>query len=183
MNHAGAVLSRAYAGGPDRSPESCLDLYRKLAAGVTVVTTCGPDGEPLGLTASAVTTLSLHPPMMLACISSGSATLAAIRTRRAFAIHLLRADQSALASVFAGKAGPGKFDGVEFQWSLGIPVLADSLGWASCVLADERRYGDHSVVVGRVASVRSGGGEPLVWHDQRFRGLVTGERQDAYASR
>jgi flavin reductase (DIM6/NTAB) family NADH-FMN oxidoreductase RutF len=161
--------------------ESCLGLYRKLAAGVTVVTTCGPDGEPLGLTASAVTTLSLRPPMMLACLSSTSATLAAIRTRRAFAIHLLRADQSALAGVFAGKAGPGKFAGVEFQWALGIPVLADALGWAACVLAEERGYGDHSVVVGHVTSVRSGPGEPLIWHDQTFRGLSTRERQDALA--
>ncbi|MFF2044454.1 flavin reductase family protein [Kitasatospora sp. NPDC048239] len=167
----------AYAGAPDRSPEACLGLYRRLAAGVTLVTTCGPDGEPLGLTASAVTTVSLDPPMMLACLSAGSGTLAALRTRRAFAIHLLRADQAGLATVFAGAGGPGKFAGVEFQWELGIPVLRGTLGWVACTLADERVYGDHSVVVGNVVSVRGDGdgtaeGEPLIWHDRRFRELA-----------
>lgn len=162
----------AFADTPGRTTQSCLSLYRQLAVGVTVVTTCGPDGEPQGLTASAVTTLSLHPPMMLACLAATAKTLAAIRTRRSFAIHLLRADQADLASVFAGNSGPGKFAGVEFAWELGIPVLADSLGWAACVLADEREYGDHSVVVGSVASVRTAPGEPLIWHDCRFRELA-----------
>ncbi|MBB5122431.1 hypothetical protein AF335_18905 [Streptomyces eurocidicus] len=174
-------MNSVYAAAPELGTEACRSLYRKLAAGVTVVTTCGLDGEPQGLTASSVTTLSLRPPMMLVCLATTSGTLTAIRTRRAFAIHLLRAEQTALAAAFAGSSGSGKFAGVEFQWALGIPVLPGTLGWATCALADERRYGDHSVVVGSVISVSDGRGEPLIWHDRRFRELAARGRRDAFA--
>ncbi|MEV6974085.1 flavin reductase family protein [Kitasatospora sp. NPDC093806] len=173
-----ATTAFAVRGAGDRSPETCLGLYQQLAGAVTLVTTCGPDGEPLGLTASAVTTVSLRPPMVLACLSTGSATLAALRSRRAFAVHLLRAGQAALATVFAGSGGSAKFTGVEFQWELGVPVLGGTLGRAVCTLADERVYGDHSLVVGHVVSVRTATAEerdgdgPLLWHDRRFRTLA-----------
>ncbi|MCZ9344623.1 flavin reductase family protein, partial [Streptomyces sp. TRM76130] len=80
--------------GPDAA--RCLGLYAKLAAGVTVVTARGEDG-PLGMTVSAVTSLSARPPLLLACLRDGSRTLAAARSRRAFAVHLLREEQQDLA--------------------------------------------------------------------------------------
>ncbi|WP_031071098.1 flavin reductase family protein [Streptomyces sp. NRRL WC-3742] len=170
-------LTLARTGTAEPDPQDCLDLYRRLAGPVTVVTTCGPDGEPLGLTASAVTTVSLRPPMLLACLSGGSGTLAALRTRRTFAVHLLRSGQEALATTFAGPGGSGKFARVVFGWELGVPVLDGTLGRAVCTLVEERVYGDHSVVVGRVVSVRAGdspddGPSPLLWVDRRFRALA-----------
>src|SRR5215813_11694426 len=85
---------------PGLSAAACLRLYRKLAAGVAVVTSYGSDG-PVGLTASSLTSVSLRPPILLLCLTSGSRTLSAIRTQRAFAVHLLRDDQDARARSFA----------------------------------------------------------------------------------
>ena len=54
-----------------------------FATGVTVVTSIGDDGEPVGTTASAVTSLSLHPPLVLLCFDRSSLTLRAIRAHLA----------------------------------------------------------------------------------------------------
>src|SRR5271166_2916218 len=51
-----------------------------FATGVTVVTSVGASGEPVGTTASAVTSLSLDPPLLLVCFDRASATLQAVRS-------------------------------------------------------------------------------------------------------
>ena len=50
-----------------------------FATGVTVVTSVGADGAPVGTTANAVTSLSLDPPLILVCFDLGSLTLQAVR--------------------------------------------------------------------------------------------------------
>ncbi|MEU8532962.1 flavin reductase family protein [Streptomyces parvulus] len=163
--------------GPDAT--RCLALYAKLAAGVTVVTARGPDG-PLGMTVSAVTSLSARPPLLLACLRDGSRTLAAVRAGRTFAVHLLRAEQQDLAGRFASPAATAaeRFAGTDTRQVLGVPVLAGSLAWSVCLTEDVRRYGDHHLVVGRVAAVQVGAGRPLLWHDRRF-GTLTDPVPDA----
>lgn len=160
---------------PGPGAARCLGLYAKLAAGVTVVTARGEDG-PLGMTVSAVTSLSARPPLLLACLRDGSRTLAAVRARRTFAVHLLREEQQDLAGRFASPATTAaeRFAGTDTRQVLGVPVLAGALAWSVCLTEDVRRYGDHHLVVGRVAAVHVGGGRPLLWHDRRF-GALTGQ--------
>lgn len=154
--------------GPDAA--RCLGMYAKLAAGVTVVTAKGEDG-PLGMTVSAVTSLSVRPPLLLACLRDGSRTLAAVRAFGAFAVHLLREEQRALAARFASPttSAAERFAGTDTSQVLGVPVFSGALAWSVCLVEDLRRYGDHHVAVGRVAAVHVGGGRPLLWHDRQFR--------------
>ncbi|MGC9496866.1 flavin reductase family protein [Streptomyces sp. WG7] len=158
---------------PGPGAARCLGLYAKLAAGVTVVTARGEDG-PLGMTVSAVTSLSARPPLLLVCLRDGSRTLAAVRARRAFAVHLLREEQQELAGRFASPTTTAaeRFAGTGTRQVLGAPVLAGALAWSVCLTEDVRRYGDHHLVVGRVAAVHVGGGRPLLWHDRRFGALT-----------
>ena len=62
-----------------------------FATGVTVVTSVGDAGEPVGTTASAVTSLSLDPPLVLVCFDRASVTLQAIRAHGAFVVNVPRA--------------------------------------------------------------------------------------------
>ena len=139
-----------------------------LTSGVTIVTSHDAHG-PVGMTASAVTSLSLRPPMMLACMASGSTTLAAVRRRRSFAIHLLREDQPELAEAFSrpGNARQ-RFADVAYRLVFGAPVLSSALAWTVCLLAGAHTYGDHDVVIGRIAMVHTGLGTPLIWHNRRY---------------
>jgi flavin reductase (DIM6/NTAB) family NADH-FMN oxidoreductase RutF len=146
---------------------------RSLAAGVSVLTSRNEAG-PVGLTATAVTSLSMRPPLLLACLAGESRTLAAIRTQRAFAVHLLRAEQQDHARVFASRStAEEKFRHVRWAHVLGVPVLRDVLHWLVCFVEDERRYGDHSVVVGRVVAGRGATGAPLLWHHRTYWELAS----------
>ncbi len=83
-----------------------------FATGVTVVTSIGDDGEPVGTTASAVTSLSLDPPLVLVCFDRESQTLQAIRAHGAFAVNVLAAPQQHLSANFARRGLAAAWDGV-----------------------------------------------------------------------
>src|SRR5271154_7002010 len=72
-----------------------------FATGVTVVTSLADDGEPVGTTASAVTSLSLDPPLVLVCFARASLTLRAILSHGAFVVNVLAAPQEPLSPNFA----------------------------------------------------------------------------------
>ena len=74
----------------------------QFATGVTVVTSVGADGQPVGTTANAVTSLSVDPPLVIVCFDLGSATLQAIRGHGAFVVNVLAAPQQHLSRNFAG---------------------------------------------------------------------------------
>lgn len=67
-----------------------------FASGVTIITT-RYEGIDYGLTASAVSSLSLAPPMLLICVNQTSHTQKAIAQSQVFAVNILRENQSALA--------------------------------------------------------------------------------------
>src|SRR5215208_3163388 len=95
------------------SPEQFRAALGAYATGVTVVTAIGPAG-PSGATANAVTSLSLDPPMMLACLDRGSRTLTSVREQGRFGVNALAAGQEDLARRFAEKNPEAqKWEGVE----------------------------------------------------------------------
>src|ERR1700749_3847552 len=79
-----------------------------FATGVTVVTSIDGAGEPVGTTASAVSSLSLDPPLVLVCFDLGSLTLRAIRGHGAFAVNVLSAPQQHLSANFARRGADPK---------------------------------------------------------------------------
>ena len=116
-----------------------------------MVTAIGPGG-PAGATANAVASLSLEPPLMLACLDRGSRTLGAVEHAGASAINVLGADQEELARRFATKAPHAeKWDGVAWTERAGVPMLDGALVWVGCELRDVHDGGDHVIVTGRVA--------------------------------
>ena len=139
-----------------------------MTAGVAVITTCGPRG-PLGMTASAVISLSLRPPLIIACLTQGSGTLRAVRRSGVFGLHLLRDDQQHIAESFARPCGGDeKFAAAGSRVAAGVPTLADALAWATCTVHRIIDGGDHRLLIGRVIDSRVGAGSPLVWHRSNY---------------
>src|SRR3712207_5302631 len=115
-----------------------------FATGVAVVTAMGPGG-PGGMTANALTSLSLDPLLMLVCFDNTARTLPAIRAAGRFGISILRADQDAVAAVFASKAPEQeKFAGVGYTLEDGVPVLDGALAWLACTVHELLPGGDHT---------------------------------------
>src|ERR1700761_2576919 len=84
--------------GASVSPADLREAMGLFATGVTVVTSVGADGEPVGTTANAVTSLSLDPPLVLVCFDLKSTTLTAIRGHGAFAVNVLGHRQAELST-------------------------------------------------------------------------------------
>lgn len=167
-----ASVSPLQPSEPAVSEVAFRDFCRKLTASVAVVTSCGAAWS--GTTVSTVTSVSMDPPILLFCISSGSGTLAAIRHSGRFAVHLLREGQPSLADRFSRPAGSqSRFadEGLDTQLVGGAPVISEVLAVAWCALHALHEVGDHVVVYGTLSGASVGQGAPLVWHNRDYRRL------------
>jgi flavin reductase (DIM6/NTAB) family NADH-FMN oxidoreductase RutF len=137
----------------------------RFPTGVTVVTASGADG-PAGLAANAVTSLSLDPPLMLACLDRGSRTLRAVESAGRFGINVLGSGDAALARDFGRKLPmAAKWDVVPWSQWQGIPHLDAAIVFVACTMRDVLSGGDHVIVTGEVEAIRQREGEPLVFAD------------------
>jgi flavin reductase (DIM6/NTAB) family NADH-FMN oxidoreductase RutF len=150
----------------DIDPAAFRDTLGRLVTGVCVVTSFGPDG-PSGLTANAVTSLSLDPPLMIVCFDRTARTLAAVEHSRRFGVHFLARSQEEIAARFASKQPEHeKFARVDWSTRAGVPRLTDCLGGLACELERLLPGGDHVIGIGAVIDLWQSDGEPLVF----FRG-------------
>jgi flavin reductase (DIM6/NTAB) family NADH-FMN oxidoreductase RutF len=154
------------------SPEQFRAALGAYATGVTVVTAIGENG-PSGATANAVTSLSLDPPMMLACLDRGSRTLTSVRAQGRFGVNALAAGQEDLARRFSGKDPErAQWESVEWSESEELPRLDGSLLWVACELRDLIDGGDHLILTGNVFAAESRDGQPLLFHRGAYRDLL-----------
>ena len=138
---------------------------------VTVVTAVGEEG-PAGATANAVTSLSLDPPLMLACLDRGSRTLDVVRGAASFGVSMLASGQEQLARAFASKAPhTEKFREVAWTEREGVPILDGAIAWVACSLRELHPGGDHEIAVGDVLAAGGDGGDPLVFYAGTYRPL------------
>jgi 3-hydroxy-9,10-secoandrosta-1,3,5(10)-triene-9,17-dione monooxygenase reductase component len=153
------------------TPDQLRSVMALAPTAVTVVTATGSDG-PAGATANAVTSLSLDPPLMLACLDRGSRTLDVVRAGGAFGVSFLAAGQEALARGFASKA-PHTEKFREAGWSEreGVPILDGAIAWVACGLLELHPGGDHEIAVGDVRAAGGAGGDPLVFYGGAYRPL------------
>ena len=80
--------------------ETFRHVIGHFASGVTVLTARDGDDD-FGATASAVSSLSLEPPMLLVCLNTRSSTQQAIHSSRGFGVNILDEDQGIVAERFA----------------------------------------------------------------------------------
>lgn len=128
---------------------------RCLAAGVCVVTSRDGEGLPVGMTATAVCSVSAAPPTLLVCVNRRHASYAVFRRAGRFAVNVLALEDRALSTVFAGDVPAGqRFD--HGRWTTlatGAPVLDSALASFDCTLAEVTDMGSHGVFFGEVRDV------------------------------
>jgi flavin reductase (DIM6/NTAB) family NADH-FMN oxidoreductase RutF len=143
------------------------DVISHFASGVTVITALH-DGREYGTTASAVTSLSLEPPMLLVCMNKQSETGRAVAQSKRFGVNILGVSQVDLAERFARKGGD-KFDGVPVtpgKW--GEPLFDEALATLECRVAEETTGGTHYVFLAEVENGSARGGTPLAYFKGEF---------------
>jgi flavin reductase (DIM6/NTAB) family NADH-FMN oxidoreductase RutF len=150
-------------------PDTFRAALGRFASGVTVVTTIDGDGRDHGMTVSAFSSVSLDPPLVLACIGhEASMHHVAMRADR-FGVSILAVGQEPLARRFADQRSD-RFDGVGYsRGQLGLALIDDALAHLECTIIDRQEAGDHTIIVGRVDTAACEPGRPLVY----FRGGYT----------
>ncbi|MEO3857203.1 flavin reductase family protein [Acrocarpospora sp. B8E8] len=149
-------------------PEEFRQALAAHAAGVVVVT-AQPDGEPVGLTATSFTSVSLAPPLVSFYVDQASTTWPALSKAEYFAVNVLASHQVELAARFARK-GVDRF-AAPTRWSPGladVPLLEEVSGHLVCRAHHTSEVGDHILVVGLVVAAAGGDGRPLLYHQGRF---------------
>jgi flavin reductase (DIM6/NTAB) family NADH-FMN oxidoreductase RutF len=159
---------------PAPTPDEFRRTMALLPTGVTIITAEGAEG-PAGATANAVVSLSLDPPLMLACLDRGSRTLDTVREARGFGINVLGARQEELAREFATKVPHSeKFRDVSHAKREGAPMIDGAVAWIACRLREIHAGGDHDMLIGEVLAAGGEGGTPLVFHAGGYRPLDRG---------
>jgi 3-hydroxy-9,10-secoandrosta-1,3,5(10)-triene-9,17-dione monooxygenase reductase component len=168
----GALLDPAELLHVDSVEESTFrDAMSLFATGVAVITSRS-DGSPVGMTASAVTSLSLHPVLLLVCVNSRLPTHRVLESTGRFAVNVLGETDSVLARRFA-TPGIDKFSGVRHADRGGVPVLHDSIAYFVCDVHERLPGGDHSIFIGAVKQLGlRPGARPLLYFGARFGHLA-----------
>ncbi|MEM7269597.1 MAG: flavin reductase family protein [Pseudomonadota bacterium] len=135
--------------------------FGAFLTGVTIVTTRGSEGGPVGFTANSFTSVSLDPPLLLFCISRRSASLSAFQSAPGFAVNILSKEQETLSTRFAGPS-ENRFAGIGWRsGETGAPLLDGVCGWFDCRPHQIIEAGDHHVIIGEVVAFERTGEEAL----------------------
>ena len=132
---------------PERA-QAFRSTMGRLPTGVSVITTQATD-RPVGITVSAVASLSLDPLQLLICVGNHLFTRTALEEYGRLGVSVLAEDGEDLARRFA-TSRPDKFAGVETVDGHGVPLLKDAIAHFVCDVSEVLPGGDHIIFVGDV---------------------------------
>ena len=144
-----------------------------LATGISVITT-ESKGEIHGMTANAVTSLSLNPMLVIVCVAKKARMADLLHANMPLVINILRADQTQLSNHFAGsQRRPEVSPEIRFVSWEGGPRLQDCLAAIGCVVSEIIEGGDHWIIIGEVTALHEGGdgSGPLIYYRSRYARL------------
>jgi flavin reductase ActVB len=141
----------------------------RFASGVTIVTTVDENGTSWGFTASAFSSLSLEPPLVLVCLEKKAESHPAFAATQRFGISILATGQDDIAWRFA-KRGTDKFGGFETTpgEATGAPLIPGALVQLECQMHERLEGGDHTILVGAVLTASNTESEPLLHYNRIF---------------
>jgi flavin reductase (DIM6/NTAB) family NADH-FMN oxidoreductase RutF len=143
--------------------------FRRLAAGVSVVTALHPDGRPAGFTATSLASLAAHPPMATFNMARKASAWPAIEQTDHVIIHFLGVRNRAGAETLSLDADE-RFAGD--HWApgpLGLPLLKDVPAWMLCRIIGRYPVEESAVVVVRVEDGSLGEPDvPLLYHEREY---------------
>jgi nicotinamidase-related amidase/flavin reductase (DIM6/NTAB) family NADH-FMN oxidoreductase RutF len=146
-------------------PPTADDLRQamgRFATGVTILLTDGGD-EVHGMTANAVCSISLDPPLVLVSLDNRTKMRDLVTTGTRFSVNVLAVGQVGLADKFANRWSWSPRDPT-FRSIAGTTALDGSLASVVCEAETIHPAGDHTIVLGRVVDLDVRDGTPLIFY-------------------
>ncbi|QQM38374.1 flavin reductase family protein [Streptomyces liliifuscus] len=146
-------------------PSEFRNVLGHLPTGV-VVLAADASGQPVGMAANSITSVSLDPPLIAVCAARTSSTWPLIRREERFCVSVLAAHHEHISRQFS-RSGADRFARISWHHRDTGPALDDAIAWIDCELVAEHDAGDHTIAVARVLDLASAqDGRALVF----FRG-------------
>jgi flavin reductase len=150
-------------------PKEQRRIFGHFATGVTVVSTLAGT-ETWGMTANAVTSLSLDPPLILVAVVRDTSTDNYLKVSRVFAVSILADDQRDLSTRFSGP-GPRDFSDLDTKTAVtGCPILVDAVAWVDCRVKEILPGGDHEIYLGEIVAgdTHEHSKKPLLFYSGKY---------------
>jgi flavin reductase (DIM6/NTAB) family NADH-FMN oxidoreductase RutF len=145
---------------------------RRVASTVNVISIC-VDGQPKGITATAVSSVSLDPPSLLACINRAASLHESMEDVSHFRVNVLHREQEPVARMFADRSQHELrfLNGWDIERA-GAPALRDAQATILCRRIESYSFGTHSIFIGIVEEAEFRDGiAPLLYLDGRYLGV------------
>lgn len=154
--------------------EGFRDAMSSFPSGATIVTTSDAEGRWWGFTASSFCSVSMTPPLVLACVANSAECFPVFDQAQRWNIHIVQDRHRELAIRFATR-GADKFQDAGFEVDAdGLPILTNASVVLRCSSYSKVEGGDHLVLIGEVEEVDIGGETPLVYFRRRFHSFDFG---------
>lgn len=151
----------------------------RFPTGVTVVTTHGPKGEPIGLTANSFNSVSLDPPLVLWSLAKSAQVLPIFEASAYYAVNVLAADQIGVSRQFASRA-QDRFAGIDWTPGLGsAPLIEGCAARFECRNLERYQGGDHLIFLGQVERFSDAARPALAYHASDY--MVTAHHPERLA--
>jgi len=158
------------------------DSFRRImgnfATGVTVVTLPGED--PHGMTANAVSSVSLDPPLVLVCVDHDTTCYERLSGGAdSYAMNILTEDQRDLGEYFADmvELPTDPFESRPTRTEVtGAPIFEAAIGYLDCTVEAAHEAGDHTIYVGRAEAgeLLDADADPLLFFRGEWDSLAGG---------
>jgi flavin reductase (DIM6/NTAB) family NADH-FMN oxidoreductase RutF len=151
----------------ETGPASFKAALGSLAASVNVITLWDAGGRPLGMTATAFSSVSVDPLLVLVCINRATRTYDQVSAGERFGVNILGTDAREISD-YCGRPGGDKV--LEAGWLAGggagtgadvgvgggdwnSPALSGALAFLDCRVDQEVQAGTHAVIIGAVEGI------------------------------
>jgi flavin reductase (DIM6/NTAB) family NADH-FMN oxidoreductase RutF len=138
----------------------------RFASGVTIVTARDDAGRDHGMTASAFSSVSLQPPLVLICVDHAASMHGLLLNHPRLGISILSSEQEAYSRRFADQLTDNRFDGIAYsRGDSGVVLLEDALAHLECKVLEHHEAGDHTILIAEVEHAEpKEGRRPLLYY-------------------
>lgn len=155
----------------DDAAQGFRNAMRRLAGGVAILTASDDNGKPFGMTMTAVMSLAMEPPSLVAAVNRSASIASVLEEGREFCVNLLLRRHTDFCQTFSSLPSNERFTVGEWQYSeKGTPYLADGGAMIFCDVGPMHDFGTHRMVIGLVRKVLVHQDvDPLVHLDGNYR--------------
>ncbi len=157
-------------------PKAYRSALGGFGTGVALVAAHDARGQAHGMIINSLTSVSLHPPIMLWCLANASNAFHVFTNAACFSLNILRSGDEGVAQQFSRKGDRIIPPDQTCAMETGAPCLTAAVASLDCRMRLRQSMGDHEVIYGDVVTYRADPGvDALGFFRGKFVTLKSGD--------